>query len=108
MPFRTTSIGAAVAAVLAVTAPVAVAQSSPVLNGYSTPAGTVQTQVQSKTPKSTPLAATTTSIPQAAAKPETSQLPFTGLDVGLVLAAAAMLIAAGFGIRRLSRPTGAV
>jgi hypothetical protein len=32
-----------------------------------------------------------------------NELPFTGLDVGLVGAAGAMLLAAGFGIRRLSR-----
>jgi hypothetical protein len=31
------------------------------------------------------------------------QIPFTGLDVALVVAAGAALLAAGFGVRRLSR-----
>jgi hypothetical protein len=31
------------------------------------------------------------------------QIPFTGLDVALVVAAGAALLAAGFGVRRISR-----
>ena len=31
------------------------------------------------------------------------QIPFTGLDVALVVAAGGALLAAGFGVRRLSR-----
>jgi hypothetical protein len=64
---------------------VATAATSPVQQGYSTTAGVVQTQVNSPKEQSS------------------GELPFTGLDVGLVGAAGAMLLGAGFGIRRLSR-----
>ncbi len=33
-----------------------------------------------------------------------STLPFTGLDVGLLAAAGGLLVAAGLGMRRLTRP----
>jgi hypothetical protein len=64
---------------------VATAATSPVQQGYSTTAGVVQTQVNAPKEQSS------------------GELPFTGLDVGLVGAAGAMLLGAGFGIRRLSR-----
>jgi hypothetical protein len=94
---------------LAVGAPVAIAQSTPVQNGYSTPAGEVQTQVENNTPKQNSVPAAEASTPKATVQqPASSQLPFTGLDVGFVLAAGAVLLAAGFGIRRVTRPTGSV
>ena len=110
MRFKRTTIAGLAAAMLAVAAPTAMAQSTnPVQNGYSTPSGVVQSQIENKTPNQ-PAAEVATSTPQAAVqqKANSSQLPFTGLDVGLVLAAAAVLLAAGFGIRRISRPTGSV
>jgi hypothetical protein len=85
MRFRNSFIALVVAVGLLVSASVASAATSPVQQGYSTTAGVVQTQVNS--PK----------------EQASSELPFTGLDVGLVGAAGAMLLAAGFGIRRLSR-----
>ena len=39
----------------------------------------------------------------ATAAAESSKLPFTGLDIGLVIGAGGILLAMGFGIRRLSR-----
>ena len=36
-----------------------------------------------------------------------SSIPFTGLDVGLVIAAGGVLLAAGYGVRRLSRSNAA-
>jgi len=89
MRFRKTSIAVLIGAALALSAPVASAQTSPVQQGYSTTAGVVQTEVNS--PKE-----------QASG----DELPFTGLDVGLVGIAGAMLLGAGFGIRRLSRHSG--
>ena len=85
MRIRKTSIAVLIGAGLAVSAPVATAATSPVQQGYSTTAGVVQTQVNSPKEQSS------------------GELPFTGLDVGLVGAAGAMLLGAGFGIRRLSR-----
>jgi hypothetical protein len=41
----------------------------------------------------------------AAASDEGGDLPFTGLDVALVLGAGLMLVGMGFGIRRMIRPT---
>jgi hypothetical protein len=110
MSFKRTTIAGLAAAMLTVGAPVAMGQSTnPVQNGYSTPSGVVQSQIQTKTPNQ-PAAAVETSTPQAAVqqKASSSQLPFTGLDVGLVLVAAAVLLAAGFGIRRITRPHGSV
>jgi len=95
MRFRKTSIAVLIGAGLAVGAPVATAATSPVQQGYSTTAGVVQTQVNS--PKE-----------QTQAQSPSSDLPFTGLDVGLVGAAGAMLLGAGFGIRRLSRTSSTV
>jgi hypothetical protein len=92
---------------LAVGAPSALAQQTPVGDGYRAPSGVVQTKIADTKPK-----AETQSAPAApkatVQQPANSQLPFTGLDVGLVLAAGAMLLAAGFGIRRITRPTGSV
>ena len=80
-----------------IAAPPALAQTS-AQDSYSTPAGSVQQQlggsnhvvpaksVQSSTPSSTP-----------------SRLPFTGLDIGLVLAASGVLLALGVSLRQLSR-----
>src|SRR5215212_3546835 len=97
MRFRKTSIAVLIGAALAVGAPVATAATSPVQQGYSTTAGVVQDQVNA--PKEQ-------TQQQATADSPSSDLPFTGLDVGLVGAAGAMLLAAGFGIRRLSRTSG--
>ena len=96
MRFRKTSISILIGAALALSAPVASAATSPVQQGYSTTAGVVQSEVNA--PKE-----------QASAPAHQSngnELPFTGLDVGLVGVAGAMLLGAGFGIRRLSRSTG--
>src|SRR4051794_34122962 len=87
---------------VAAAAPIASAQSTPVQEGYSQPSGVVQTQIRNSTPTPpapTNEAKTTVQAPAA----NSSELPFTGLDVALVLATGAMLLAAGFGIRRLSR-----
>ena len=96
MRFRKTSIAVLIGAALAISAPVATAATSPVQQGYSTTAGVVQSQVNAPEEQTQ----------QQAADAPSSDLPFTGLDVGLVGAAGAMLLAAGFGIRRLSRTSG--
>jgi hypothetical protein len=105
MRLKTTTIAGLAGVMLAVGAPVATAQSTdPVQQGYSTPSGVVQTQIENRTPKQAPAAET--AAPKATVQqPANSQLPFTGLDIGLVLAAGAVLLAAGFGIRRITRPS---
>ena len=107
----TRTIAAAAAAMLLAAAP-AVAQVNPTEQGYSAPAGTTQQQINStpapsatvtpsKPAKVTPVAAT------KAAPAKKGGLPFTGLELGLVLAAGAALLGVGLGLRRLSRPSEA-
>ena len=112
MRFTTKIIAGAVSAAMLLAGP-AFAQTS-AQQGYSTPGGVVQTQL-GNTPASAPSnqsqPTTSTSTPSkpapaavVAAKPSTSKLPFTGLDIGLIVAAGGILLAMGLGIRRLSRP----
>ena len=88
-------------------APAAVAQTS-AQQGYSTPGGVVQTEL-THTPSHHNQPHTVIHIvhPTPAATTEqhsSGKLPFTGLDIALVVAAGGLLMALGFGIRRLSRP----
>jgi hypothetical protein len=109
MRLKKTTIAGLAVAMLAVGAPTAVAQSAaPVQSGYSKPAGAVQTQVENNAPTKQPAAAVATPAPKATVEQKGAQLPFTGLDVGFVLLAGAVLLAAGFGIRRMTRPSGSV
>ena len=104
---------AAGAAMLLLAAP-AFAQVNPTEQGYSAPAGVTQQQITSSpaptatvtpskpaAPKTTPAAVT------KAAPAKKGGLPFTGLELGLVLAAGAALLGVGLGLRRVSRPTEA-
>ena len=108
--FVTTAALSAVA--LAVAAPVASAQStSPDQEGYSVPGAAVQTQVESGNDNgpTPPAPVSDEGNPSPAAAVQTaddSTLPFTGLDIALVVGAGGLLLLLGFGIRRLSRPAG--
>jgi hypothetical protein len=108
MRLRTTTIAVLAGAMLAVGVPAAVAQ-APVQEGYSTPGGVVQTQIDTNTPNRNVVPAAETSTPKATVQQpaNSANLPFTGLDIGLVVAAAAVLLAAGLGIRRITRPGAA-
>ena len=90
MRLRNITIGLALCMALFVAAP-AFGQSS-AENGYSQPAGSVQQQLGNNG-----------SDDHASTKDNGGQLPFTGLDIALVAAAGGVLLAIGFGIRRLSR-----
>jgi hypothetical protein len=77
-------------------------------SGYSKPGGIVETQIQNgggggHNPGdvvSTPEHAT-----QARSNGSNGSLPFTGLDLVLVVAAGGLLLGLGLGMRRLTRPT---
>jgi hypothetical protein len=107
---KTFSAAASGALVLAI-APAAFAQ-SPTLQGYSQPGGTIQQQITSApsgTTKTTPEATvqpspTTHPVAATTASKSSGKLPFTGLDIALLLAAAGVLLGLGFGLRRISRP----
>jgi hypothetical protein len=90
-----------VSAALLFGAPSAFAQSS-TQQGYSKPGGAVQTQIDNGGP--TP-PAEVVQTPEKVSK-KTSKLPFTGLDLVLVVGAGGILLALGLGMRRLSRTTG--
>jgi hypothetical protein len=80
----------------------AFAQSSE--GGYNVPGGTVQDQIEAQPANdsgNTPAAATTPA-PKAASD-QGGKLPFTGLDLGLVVGAGGVLLLMGFGIRRFTR-----
>ena len=74
----------AVSAMLLLAAPSLAASSAQ--SGYSTPGGKIQTFVDPKVHSSSG-----------------ASLPFTGLDVLAIVAVGAMLLAVGFGIRRIAR-----
>jgi hypothetical protein len=82
----------------------AVAQSSQ--GGYNQPGGVVQDQIQTQ-PAQAESEDTTPPAATAAAPPAQSdaggELPFTGFDLALVVAAGGVLLLLGFGIRRFTR-----
>ena len=84
----------------------AIAQSAE--GGYNQPGGVVQDQIQTQ-PAQAESEETTPPAATAAAPPTQSdqggELPFTGLDLALVVAAGGVLMLLGFGIRRFTRAT---
>lgn len=91
-----------ISAALLFGAPSAFGQSS-AQQGYSKPGGIVETQLDNggNSPGSV------VSTPeQVTPKKSSGKLPFTGLDLVLVVAAGGILLTLGLGMRRLSRSTG--
>jgi hypothetical protein len=85
----------------------AIAQSSQ--GGYNQPGGVVQDQIQTQPAQAesddtTPPAATA-AAPPAQSADQSGNLPFTGFDLALVVAAGGVLLLLGFGIRRFTRAT---
>ena len=92
-----------ISAALLVGAPSASAVTS-AQSGYSKPGGIVQTQVDNGNGNN-PGEATQATTPERATQ-HSGRLPFTGLDLVLVVAAGGLLLGLGLGMRRLSRSTG--
>jgi hypothetical protein len=91
-------------AVFLLGAPSALAASS-AQSGYSKPGGIVQTQLDNGGGDHNPGAAVST--PEGTTETRSSgSLPFTGLDVVLVVAAGGLLLALGLGMRRFTRTSG--
>ena len=103
-------IAGALSAALLVGAPVASAQTS-AQQGYATPGGIVETQIENGPPDNPPgvttetraTAADTNAVTQTE---DSGSLPFTGLDIGLIVAAGGILLALGLGMRRVGRASG--
>ncbi len=94
MRLRTLFVGALLCASMLVAAPASAQNASQ--SGYSSPKGSIQEQIT--TQNDPPRKTTTASTPD-----QGGDLPFTGLDVALIVAAGGVLLAMGIGIRRLSR-----
>ncbi len=102
-----------VSAALLAAAPVASAQTS-AQQGYATPGGIVETQIENGPPDGNPgvvtetretAAGTTEAVTETRAEASGS-LPFTGMDIGLIVAAGGLLLALGLGMRRVGRASG--
>jgi hypothetical protein len=110
MRLRKIAVGSVVSGALLFAAPAFAV--SPAQEGYSFPAGSVQQELGQNSPSSGANGATQQSEGSnggatAAAAHDSSKLPFTGMDIGLVVGAGGVLLAMGFGIRRLSRAPAA-
>jgi hypothetical protein len=88
-------------------APSAMAASS-AQSGYSKPGGIVQTEIDNGGGNPNPGAVVENSSPPGSVTEtrNSGSLPFTGLDVVLVVAAGGLLLGLGLGMRRLTRTSG--
>jgi hypothetical protein len=76
---------------------------------YSKPGGIVETQLDNGGGGNHPGAATQNTVvstPETAPQAKSSSLPFTGLDLVLVVGAGGILIGLGFAMRRMARRSG--
>jgi hypothetical protein len=97
------TIIAAIAAFILVLALATTAYGQSTIDGYNDRGGQIQSQVDQGVDAS---GTDPVSSAPASEVDDGESLPFTGLDVGLLAAAGGVLVAAGFGMRRLTR-TGA-
>jgi hypothetical protein len=98
MRLRNITVGAMLCIALCVAAGPAFAASAQ--SGYAEPAGSIQQQLNSGSNDSHKVEASRIS---QSSSDNGGTLPFTGLDLALVVAAGGVLVAMGLGIRRLSR-----
>jgi hypothetical protein len=96
MRMKNLIVGAIVCASMLIAAP-AYAQTSS--DAYSKPSGSIEERISTDAPPD-PHDPPSTSIREAQSS---GDLPFTGLDVALIVAAGGVLLAMGLGMRRLSR-----
>ena len=103
MRMRNLIVGALLCASMLIAAP-AYAQTAS--EGYSKPAGSIQERIttENERDRERQPPGTTTQIAKRDSGNSGGNLPFTGLDVALIMAAGGVLLAMGFGMRRLSRP----
>ena len=101
MQLKYVSAVTVVCAALLYAAPAAFAQTS-APDGYSQPAGSIQQQLGAASERH-PGAQVHPSVAKPVATHNSVGLPFTGLDLGLVVAAGVVLLAVGLAIRRLGR-----
>ena len=103
-------VGAILAIALVAAAPAYGQSVNATQDGYATPGGQVQQQVSNGQPEGNPPsnnASDSNAAPAQQSQAEGGSLPFTGLQVGIVLAVGLLLVGVGFGVRRASRVTPA-
>ena len=106
MGLRNITVGAVLCiALLAFAGPAFAASSAE--DSYSEPAGSVQQQLDPRGDDNHSIPPSSTERHGTNASANNSSLPFTGLDIALVVAAGGVLLAMGLGIRRLSRTEAA-
>ena len=99
MRMKNLIVGAVVCASMLISAP-AFAQTAS--DGYSKPSGSIEERISTqRTPD--PHDPPSVSVREASESSGSGELPFTGRDLGLVVAAGGVLLAMGFGMRRMSR-----
>jgi hypothetical protein len=98
MRLRKTTVGALLSMALFIAAPAVAIADDAAQDGYSQPAGKVQQQISHNNGNEGHDPASTSSKSSSS-----GNLPFTGLDLALVVAAGGVLLAMGLGIRRISR-----
>jgi hypothetical protein len=104
MRFTKKVVAGTISAALLLGAPSAYGQSS-AQQGYSKPGGAVQTQIDNGGGDRNP--GDVVSTPESVTQTRSSgKLPFTGLDLVLVVGAGGLLLALGLGMRRMTRSTG--
>ena len=95
MRIKTLIVAAIVSASMLIAAP-AMAQTAS--QGYSKPSGSIEERISNTPPPHDP--------PKVEVREEeasSGELPFTGRDIGLIVAAGGVLLAMGLGMRRISR-----
>ncbi len=100
MHLKSLIVGAIVCASMLICAP-AFAQTAS--QGYSKPSGSIQERISTERTPRDPHDPPSVSVREAEESTASGELPFTGRDLGLVVAAGGVLLAMGFGMRRLSR-----
>ena len=104
---------AAIVSLLVMAAPAAAQTVSPTVTGYSQPGASIQTQITPQSGVSPSVNTSTPSTPSTNVSPAVNQttpattgrsLPFTGLEVGLVVLAGVLLLGVGLVVRRVVRP----
>jgi hypothetical protein len=96
------TIAAAIAAFVLVLALATTAYGQSAIDGYNDGAGQIQNQVDQGGTGGTSGSGPVSAAPAATAD-DRGSLPFTGLDAALLAAGGGVLVAAGIGMRRLTR-----
>lgn len=82
------------------------ASAQPSVDGYEDQGGQIQGQIQGGDGGGTSPVATTTPTATTTDSGTGGSLPFTGLDVALLVGAGGLLVVAGLAMRRLTRSPG--